>query len=253
VKLPLRRFTAAGLDMFKEFLGAPTPGVMPLKERLLDDDVSEPIPGLLPQVDLSTLPSALTRYKFAKFMTDALGTIQNQSLLLDDAHAGAFLVAARFDLFAKMDECGSWRLLKTYRYIPNLDSASTFYRHPVSCIALYQSCGKHSRVCLYGPTTEHSDAMEQIASRADVACNPEFMKVIEKLYWDSQANQMKRGVLATKAPFPDGCLRRLVGKGSFAERYGTTYDFLSMSCDQILELLPKEFDVHKPKTRSMTP
>lgn len=245
MRLPLRRFTAEGLKRFELFLDSAAPDMMPLEGQLLDSEVSEEIPGITVLVDLGDLPDQCTKFELATFIATRIPSIAVQSLLVDDANAGAFMVAARFEVFAKRDSSGAWRLRGRERYIPRLDSASLFYRHPVSALALYTACGPASEVCLYTDCREQGDFMEQVASRADVACNVEMMRVLNHLYWNAQAKSLKAGVLETRYPYPDGCLRRFVGPGSFVERFGTTHDFFSMTFEEILALLPPEFDRFK--------
>jgi hypothetical protein len=247
VSLPLRRFTSAGLAKFQEFLASPVPSsTMPFAGELLDDELSEDIPRVSAVVDLSGLPTPCTKFQLATYIVSRVPSVADQALLIDDEKAAAFMVAARFELFASRHSSGHWNLKGRERYVPNLNSPSLFYRHPVSCVALYSACGSSSEVCLYTDARVHGDVMEQVASRPDVACNTEMMKVLNLLYWNVQTRALKAGVLGTGRPHPNGCLRRFIGPGSFVERYGTTHDFFSMKCEEIVALLPPEFDDFKP-------
>ena len=248
MKNPLRRFTPQGIELFKAFLTQPNSAGLPLAGRLQDPAISEPISGLNHGVDLARLGVSVSQLDFAKFMTSHIKGVTKQSLLIDDEAAGAYLVAARFDLFAERDSSNHWKLNEQHRYIPKVESPRLFLRHPVAKIALYEACGPSAEICLHGSTKIHSDVMEQVASRSDIACSPEMMKAISKLYWDPKGRSLKdTRVTSNKRPLHDGCLRRFVGPGGFINRFETTHDFLSMSCDEILDLLPPEFDGYNPR------
>lgn len=254
MKNPLRRFTPQGIEKFREFLTGPSSSGLPLARQLQDSAISEPISGLAQGVDLAGLGPSVSQFDFAKFMTSQITGVAQQSLLIDDEAAGAYLVAARFDLFAERDSSNHWKLRDQHRYIPKLESPRLFLRHPVAKIALYEACGASAEICLHGSTKIHSDVMEQVASRSDIACSPEMMKAISKLYWDPKGQKLKdTRVTSNRRPLPDGCLRRFVGPGGFIDRFETTHDFLSMSCDQILDLLPSEFDGYNPRAQASTP
>lgn len=240
----LRRFTPAGLERFEEWLDSST-AVSPLSDILCCAASSEPISGLTVDIDLSVLPKSCSRLQFAKMIVSHLPTLEEQSLLVDDKYAGAYLVAARFDLFAAHDGT-KWILNKKHRYVPALQSGSTWFRHPIASVSLYQACGDDAEMFLSGPTLEHPDLLEQVLSRPVIASNREMMRALSRLYWDSSRREFTGPEVTSAAnPLPDGCLRRFVGKGGFVDRFRATYDFHSMTSEQILDLLPAEFDRYK--------
>ncbi len=240
----LRRFTPAGLRQFEEWLdgGAAEPTLSAIIDCA---ESSEPISGLAGDIDLSVLPKGCSRLEFARMIVSRLPTLEQQSLLVDDECAGAYLVAARFDLFAVHDGT-QWCLNNKHRYVPALQSGATWFRHPIASVSLYQACGDDAEMFLSGPTTEHPDLLEQVLSRPVIASNREMMRALARLYWDSSRREFTGPEVTSAAnPLPDGCLRRFVGKGGFVDRFRATYDFHSMTCEQILDLLPAEFDRYK--------
>ncbi len=245
----LRKFTEHGLAMFKEFLekerDAPT-GQMPLEGLLLHSDVSEDIPGV-PEVDLSesVLPLGINWYDLSKQLALSLQTPSHQSALIDCPLAAAFLVAARFDIFAKRRSTSEWDLKEDSKYLLDIGSFGRFIRHPVAKFALYLSSPVSSIVCLSTKTYEHPDIIEQTASRQSIIINPSIMELLYKLYWDEQSSTIKPGVLDASKPLSDGCLRRLVGKHGFFAQHELHYNFTTMNVDEILDLLPLEFDGYK--------
>jgi hypothetical protein len=93
--------------------------------------------------------------------------------------------------------------------------------------------------------TKHNDFCEQIGSRQDLLPQPEFIKVIEQLYWNPNDSRQKTGFnsrdRATNQPKP-GTLNRLTW---VLDQFQVTYDVNGMRKDDILILLPDEFAVWK--------
>ena len=78
----------------------------------------------------------------------------------------------------------------------------------------------------------YGDMQEQpLATQEYYYCRP-FLKTLYRLYWDADRNTIKRGASANVRRLID-----VIGSLSF------THDFNNMSVDDILELLPNEFDV----------
>jgi len=183
------------------------------------------------------------RMDFADHLCSFIKTEDDVAKVVNDRFAGAWLALAYFEQICSKDEDGKWKLREKARYVPNINDRRKFYRHLVcSIIAVFSLHRKRGRLVLNGPTNEHPDFLEQLASRSELMVNKSLMEVIDKLYWDSKSEAPKVGAAANVRPFPDGSLRRFVGPGSFYETYQTTFDFWSMTPEEILAILPREFE-----------
>ncbi len=145
-----------------------------------------------------------------------------------------------FDQVCPLRGDGSRKVLKDYRYVLSSDF---WHRHrhllanPYIVYTLHTGKGK---VMLCGPIHVFSDFNEQIPARQDLLDNPGILDAIDKLYLDTRGNQPKRGALA-KDDKP-GVLRRLV---PVLMQYDLTYDLQGMNSDEILSMLPLEFNTWK--------
>lgn len=115
-----------------------------------------------------------------------------------------------------------------------------YYRHLLAGPhKLMQLHGRFARIFLYGPLTEHGDFSEQLASRMQLITNRALIQAVDCLYFDGDAGdggKPKRGSLTRTR---QGNLRRLI---AVIQQFDLTYDLYAMHTDQILELLPAEFD-----------
>lgn len=72
-----------------------------------------------------------------------------------------------------------------------------------------------------------------------VISNRSLIEAVDRLYFDpasEEGGRPKRGALTRTRP---GNVRRLV---AVSDQFDLTYDMYAMSCQQILDLLPAEFD-----------
>jgi hypothetical protein len=77
----------------------------------------------------------------------------------------------------------------------------------------------------------YGDMQEQtLATQEYYYCRP-FLKTLHKLYWDVSRNTIKRGASSNVRRLID-----VIGSLNF------THDFNNMSVDDIIQLLPSEFD-----------
>jgi hypothetical protein len=134
---------------------------------------------------------------------------------------------------------GSRKVLENAKYICSLDYTD-YYRHLVAAAYdLYSLYGDKSRLFLSTPLNIHSDFVEQYASRQERITNKALIEVLDRLYWDPEKNRPKRGAQSRNRP---GNFRRLQ---SFISQIDLTYDTHPMSAEEIMALLPAEYDSWK--------
>ncbi|MDZ7645593.1 MAG: hypothetical protein U5K76_16030 [Woeseiaceae bacterium] len=109
---------------------------------------------------------------------------------------------------------------------------------------MYRRHGDLARLLLTGPVNTESAVYHEIASRQDLIANPGVLDAASQLYFDPSRNAPKVGAHTTK-PQP-GTVRRFV---RVLQQLDMTYDIYGLAGEQILELLPGEFDAWRPGAR----
>jgi hypothetical protein len=124
---------------------------------------------------------------------------------------------------------------KVYGYIPS-ELYTEYYRHKLlGPYNLYKLHNKYAAALLSNPPHIVGEINEQIASRQTIVANVEMMKSIHQLYYDEKNSSFKRGATTRRK---GGTVDRF---WRVKEQLDWTYDFFSMSSEEILSLLPTEF------------
>ena len=91
---------------------------------------------------------------------------------------------------------------------------------------------------LHGPLHQHGDFSEQLASRMELITNRSLIEAVDRLYFSPRPDggTTKRGAATRSRP---GNVRRLI---VVVQQLDLTYDLYAMTSEQILSLLPSEFD-----------
>tara|TARA_Y100000590_G_scaffold51404_1_gene54023 strand:- start:4441 stop:5190 length:750 start_codon:yes stop_codon:yes gene_type:complete len=136
---------------------------------------------------------------------------------------------------------GSMQIRLDEHYIQSA-SRTVFYRHRVSsswrAVADY---GERARLFLYGvPLHTHGELMEQFASQGNMT--ESIVEVADQLYWDHRTGTRKYGAMARDK----GSIRRFV---QVLKQFRRTYDLGTLPADDLLSLLPAEFDRFKSEPR----
>lgn len=243
----LRALNQEGLDQFEAYLmriksGSPED---PPFGILADDQLTDGagLDGAPRTVDTGRLFD--TRMELGEYLSGLVSSSEDLAAVCENRGTGAWLSLALFESICLRNEDGSWQLRQLNRYLPNPQDRFGYaiHRRHIVCgaLAVHYLHGDKARLCLTSPAHQVSEFMEQIAAREEVLLNQSLIEVLDKLYWDEEASQPKRGQ-RTGGAIPDGALRRFLGPGSFYQKYSTTYDFWTMTPEQILEILPSEFD-----------
>jgi len=248
MRVNLMKFNKKGWEQFKIFLDRARNGsTEDAPYHLLNDpNYSERLVlSKGEKVRINTHQNFLNRLDFADHLCSFLSNDEDLTKILDDTNSGSWLALAYFGQICKRKSDGTWGVGEDARYILDFQGRQKFYRHLIcSIIAAYSLHRQKARLFLYTPPHKHSDTMEQVASREWVILNSELVEVLDTLYWDEGTSKPKVGAQSS-GPVNDGALRRFVGRGSFTDQFRTTYDFWTMTAEQIMELLPSEFDSWK--------
>jgi hypothetical protein len=153
-----------------------------------------------------------------------------------DSEMWDWLVLFYFDLIFSEKMRGYSEL----RYILNQDWKLVFRhlaRTPWWCVQYY---GKYSKLLLCEEPYRSIDWLEQYIKNRDIREFKPLIKICYEMYFDKKNEKYKPGTSKGKS----GALFRLRDK---INQFFRVYDLWHMSAQEIIDLLPKEFDLYKPK------
>lgn len=231
----LRAINETGIEQFKNYIellrdGSTDP---PPIENLSSDAFSDEFE---PRIEISG-DSFSTRLDMGRYLQDCLNHV-DRNIIVNLPGLWSWLSLFWFDqLCPEID--GRRRVRETARYICSMDYTD-YYRHYVaSSWDIYCLHGDYSRLFLVCPLYIHNDFIEQLASRQDIITIKGLIKAADALYWNEQRVSQKRNATNRNKP---GNLRRLI---AIVDQLSLTYDLHTMQADDILSLLPPEFDIWK--------
>jgi hypothetical protein len=175
------------------------------------------------------------RYDLGVDLVDLLSGIDVARLQID-ADLWDWLSLSLIDQICPPDAAGRRKLLKSAHYLLELDNYQRRNRHLVrTAWSLVQAHASEAECLLAGPLPVHGDVVEQLSAYQDIiTCKP-LIAALGFLVWDEDKCALKRG-FAGRGP---GSARRVP---VIAKQFRLTYDLDSMRPEQILALLPREFD-----------
>ena len=230
----VRALNDEGIQKFEQYLENGAIGGIP--SDLLSDDETSYEPPWTASVERKEFAD---RFEFGEYLNTALKDC-DQREISHHRDMWTWLALFYFDQLCPADAKGSRKPYKSYRYVYD-HNYKYYYRHQVRTpYALVKDNGQSARVLLRAPLNRHGELVEQIASRQKIAGCGSVMDAIDGLYYDEELEKAKLGVTTRNRP---GVILRLI---NILEQFETTYDLHSMSGEEILEMLPHEFDKWEP-------
>lgn len=230
----IRALNDEGIQKFEQYVENGAVGGIP-SDLLSDEETSNELPWTA-SVERKEFAD---RFEFGEYLNSALKNCDQREI---SHHHGVWnwLALFYFDQLCPADAKGSRKLYKSYRYIYDHDY-KYYYRHQVRTpYVLVKDNGQSARVLLRGaPMNRHGELVEQIASRQKIAGCRSIMDAIDGLYYDPERAKAKPGAPTRNRP---GVILRLI---DILAQFETTYDLHSMSGEEILQMLPHEFDKWK--------
>lgn len=232
----VRKLTPEGLERFAEYLKRIAQGEIldPPIHLLANGESSEALVGT---AEVEAVPLG-TKLAAAQYLQRQLAPL-DKSEVDNSVGLWSWLSLFFFDEVCPPSSRGERKPGEIARHVLS-QHAQKYYRHLLAGpYRLLQHHGAFSRVFLYGPLTKHGDFSEQLASRMQIVSNHSLIEAVDRLYYREEPDGSggpKRGALTRTRP---GNLRRLV---TVMQQFDLTYDMYAMTTDQILDLLPNEFD-----------
>lgn len=234
----VRTLNERGIQKLMEYLEELRQGStrQPPTELLIDPSFSSKLPGGI-EVENRIFDSKLdlAKYLFEKFR------ILPQSQIEKNKGLWSWLSLYYFDQLCPKSRSGGRIPGKDYRYILVPDFRY-YYRHLlVGPYNIFRLHGERAPLLLYGLLNEMSKHYLELSCRQGFVTNKGIMETANLLYFDAASGRPKRGAaVATRKP---GSLFRFI---DVVQQLDLTYDLYSMSGEEVLALLPSEFDQWHP-------
>jgi len=232
----LRRFNSDGVTAYANFCSRLTlePTLTPPTHLLEDPALTEVVSD-----DVEVLPRTFgTRLEAGRYLNEL---IDAAAIKLPERDRGlwAWLTLLFFDSVCPADGHGNRDPQDEARLLPLLDNHQRFYRHlllgPFLIVRAHRDQPERALAFLKQVVWKPGDIVEQLASRKELVTNRAVAEAATRLYFDPAADAFKRGHSSKIKGGP----RRLA---NLLNQLDLTWYLYGMTADEVLNLLPKEFD-----------
>jgi hypothetical protein len=230
----VRTLTEEGIRSFREYLASLRAGADGKPPRaLLTDSYGSSKPQMNIEIEKRQL---ITRRIAGGYLYEKLRPLS--TLRIDsNVFLWSWLSLYYFDELCPVRKDGSRRVAEDCRYILDLDYR-LYYRHLLlGPYTVYRLYGESIPLLLWEGVEQMGEAYRELSCRQNLLSNRGVIEAANGLYYDEKKGQLKRGaaVKTSKA----GSLRRFI---DVVQQLDLTYDLHSMTGEQVLNLLPQEFD-----------
>jgi hypothetical protein len=241
--MKLSKLSNEGIDAFIDFL-----------DNINEIDVSEKRKKIL---ELSEVVGNIECKSVDKFPQSKIEAAKYLSELLiglnfsvvRDRGLWAWLSLYYFDVICNKDSHKQYKVGSINRWIPVFDNFHKYYRHllagPWDIFKVHKGNVKSIGAVLSGKITTQGDLFEQFASRQELISCSSIMTAATKMYFDENKHVLKKGA-GGKGP---GSPRRFAAT---FQQFSRTFDFYEMDYEDVLGLLPKEFNKFLGRTGVIT-
>ncbi len=240
--MKLHRFNPDGITAFANYRARLTlePTLPPPAELLEDPALTEVVSD-----DVEVAPcSFANRLEAGKFLNDLIDAA-GINLPERDRGLWAWLTLFFFDEVCPADGNGKRDPQDEARLLPLLDNHQRFYRHlllgPFLVVRAHRDQPERALAFLKQVLWKPGDIVEQLASRKELVTNRAVAEAATRLYFDPTVGAFKRGHSSKIKGGP----RRLA---SLLNQLDLTWYLYGMTADEVLNLLPKEFDRFRTAT-----
>jgi hypothetical protein len=149
-----------------------------------------------------------------------------------------------FDLLCPENNLGKRTPGRDYRYVLDLHFRVYRYHMLLGPYTTYKLHGAGAPLLLYGSLHETGRFYLELSARQAFITNRGIIEAANLLYFDVTKGGPKRGAAVT-ARKPGA----LIGFIDVVQQLDLTYDLYSMNGEEVISLLPSEFDEWQPKGR----
>ena len=234
----VRILTDKGNELFRDYIieVKENPAISPPIDKLSHAPWST---EFFPHINVGNL-DASTRIELGKYLVELfeMGGVDRKNIL-NNPGMWSWLALLWFDTLCPINADGSRKVRESSVYVCS-SHYTDYYRHLVAASwDIFYIHRDKSRLFLWTPLHIHNDFIEQLVSRQNIITNKPLIEAFDRLYWDKKLNRPKTGA---QSRGKTGNFRRL---RLFIQQVDLTYDLHAMSADDILALLPSEYDAWK--------
>jgi hypothetical protein len=232
----LHRLNPRGVERLSRFLDSlKTESAERYPSEILEDPETAELAGSSPEIDRREFANRLDAgsYVYA-VLTDA-----DIVSLESDQGLWAWLALFYFEQLCPPDRRGRRHPGERARWIPVVGSFRRYYRHllagPYRVFKAHRDAPGRALALLCGPLHEVSGVYRELAERQELVTNPAVVGAATRLYYDPVKRRLKRA----------GSGRGLGSARRFAEvlmQLDVAWDLYSMSAEELVAMLPSEFD-----------
>jgi hypothetical protein len=231
----LRQFNPDGIQAFRAFLAvcrekpdAPAPA------ELLDDFRMTQL--VVPPVEIEK-PRLLQKADAATYLAKLLGQMPEQHIV-ENVGLWTWLTLFFFDDICRAQD-GVRTLKNDYCYVFEPKNSRHYYRHLLFLSwRILTIAPKHHRLFLTGPIATLDSVTMEVMKRLYLTRIPCIFEVLDRLYWNDASGKARKGIVGQQIR-PGDLSHRLPLRIRQLEK---TYDLMSLTADQLLELLGDEFE-----------
>lgn len=230
--MTLYRFNDAGMNRFQEvFLGGLSEDSLPAQSPTFAEPLAGTREFLVRNHD--------TAKQLAQSVRNALGAISVQAVVADLGLWAWLTFVLRDVLFPKVVE-GRRQVGELHTWWPSPPGDfQKAQRHRVRMpVLLLDTLGNDADHLLCRSPGVGTEIREQLTSQQDMF-HRTFQRVARRLYCDDESGDLKRGAGGAGAGSP----RRLA---RIRRQFDVTWDLYDLTPDQLMAMLPREFDRFKP-------
>lgn len=231
----IRRLNDEGLARFRDELRRLEAGGLRDASWLEADDFGAVVLDDAPPLPVLDADSKLDSARALHQWVEDSG-LARRAEVWSDVGLWSWLAAWYLDVLVKKSDGSTPQFGEDARYVLN-PAYSRIYRHLLAGpVTLWRAHRERAQFMLHGALYAAGDNYIEILQAGATLIAPGPLEAITTLYWDAGNGAPKRGFANRKQP---GTIRRL---RDVLLQLSLTYDVTTMSGDQIVTLLPHEFD-----------
>ena len=242
--MKLRRFNEQGVRAFRERLAImrQNPEAEVPNELIEHSQLTEVVS---PEIQVA-VEYFETKGEAAQYINAILKSLRAESVATD-AGLWTWLSLLFFDSVCPAGD-GKRNVRNDYHYIFEPRNMRHFYRHLLFISwNVYKLSGRYSRLFLRSRVSVLDHITTDAMKRLFMTRIPCMFEVLDRLYWDEPRKRPRKGITGSR-PTPGNLSHRLPLRISQLEK---TYDLMSLTADQLIDLLGDEFAFARQKTANL--
>jgi hypothetical protein len=246
----VRRFTESGIAAFKKFLAEcrENPAAT-VPTELLDDDTYSVV--LSPAMEVESRHFG-SRREAAVYFASVLASLPEREIA-ENAGLWTWLTLFYFDDVCPVRK-GKRMVKNDYHYVFEPKNQRHFYRHLLFLAwRVVKLSPMHNRLFLDRPLATLDKVTSEVFKRLYMTRIPCIFEALDTLYWDETISRARTGMVSPGTVKPGDLMHRLPIRIRQLER---TYDLVSLTADDLIDLLGAEFkhghkDTAEPRPAAM--